>query len=228
MQHKYTEHHASVIVNASVHQVYNLFTHFNDFPKFMSFVKEVTYYDDQKSHWVADIIGQHKWDAINEEWIPDQQIGWHSISGLDNFGKVTFTANNVMQTTINVWINYKPPIGIIGEVGEKLLAGERFQQALQNDLTHFARMVDEAPVGALDPHSSSYLFHPASAVATGTVTERQQETMKSQAVPQPGIQPLLDQDITGTTTRELARKSGQLPDLSATPTQSVRDPLQDG
>ncbi|TMC90547.1 MAG: hypothetical protein E6J11_21325 [Chloroflexi bacterium] len=50
------EHHVSVTVNAPVHQVYTLFTHFNDFPKFMSFVKEVTYYDDQRSHWVAQIL----------------------------------------------------------------------------------------------------------------------------------------------------------------------------
>lgn len=39
------EHHVSVTVKAPVHQVYELFTHFNDFPKFMRFVKEVTYTD---------------------------------------------------------------------------------------------------------------------------------------------------------------------------------------
>jgi uncharacterized membrane protein len=37
------DHQASVKVNAPVEQVYALFTHFNDFPKFMHFVKEVTY-----------------------------------------------------------------------------------------------------------------------------------------------------------------------------------------
>jgi uncharacterized membrane protein len=41
------EYHAAVTVNAPVHQVYTLFTHLHDFPKFMSFVKEVTYYDEQ-------------------------------------------------------------------------------------------------------------------------------------------------------------------------------------
>ena len=52
------EHHVSVTVDAPVHQVYSMFTHFNDFPKFMSFVKEVTYYDDQRSHWVAEVAGR--------------------------------------------------------------------------------------------------------------------------------------------------------------------------
>ena len=36
------QHMASVTVNAPVHQVYQLFSHFNDFPKFMSYIKEVT------------------------------------------------------------------------------------------------------------------------------------------------------------------------------------------
>ena len=57
MADRMSEHHASVTVNAPVHQVYSLFSHFNDFPKFMSFVKEVTYYDNQRSHWVAEVVG---------------------------------------------------------------------------------------------------------------------------------------------------------------------------
>ncbi len=34
------EYHAAITVNTPVHQVYTLFTHLHDFPKFMSFVKE--------------------------------------------------------------------------------------------------------------------------------------------------------------------------------------------
>lgn len=34
------DHSAQAVVNAPVHQVYQLYSHFNDFPKFMSFVKE--------------------------------------------------------------------------------------------------------------------------------------------------------------------------------------------
>ncbi len=70
------EQSASVTVKAPVQQVYALFTHFNDFPKFMRFVKEVTYYDEQRTHWVVHVLGDYEWDAVNEDWIPDQQIGW--------------------------------------------------------------------------------------------------------------------------------------------------------
>src|SRR5881394_2635049 len=134
MPKTYVEHHAAVTVNAPVHQVYSLFSHFNDFPKFMSFIKEVTYYDDQKSHWVADVARLHAWDAVNEGWIPDRQIGWHSTDGLDNFGKVTFAPTGNNETSVDVVINYDPPAGVLGDVGEKLGVGNRFERALQNDL----------------------------------------------------------------------------------------------
>jgi ribosome-associated toxin RatA of RatAB toxin-antitoxin module len=171
------EHHASVTVNAPVDQVYDMFTHFNDFPKFMSFVKEVTYYDDQRSHWVAEVVGQHEWDAVNENWVEDRQIGWRSYNGLENSGKVTFQPVGANQTKVDVYINYNPPAGVLGDVGENLGVGARFDNVLQHDLDNFARMVDQAPPGALDPTSSNYLFHGDSAAAKGTTTERQNQTM---------------------------------------------------
>jgi len=171
------EHRASVVVNAPIHQVYTLFTHFNDFPKFMSFVKEVTYYDQERSHWVAEVAGRHEWDAVNEDWIPDRQIGWHSFSGLSNYGRVIFSPVDNGQTHIDVYINYHPPVGILGTLGEHLGAGKHFDDVLQNDLGHFAEMVRQAPANALDPTMSQYLFHPNSAAVQGKTTERQNATM---------------------------------------------------
>src|SRR5207245_9762663 len=110
----WAEHHASVTVNAPVHQVYGLFTHFNDFPKFMSFVKEVTYYDDQRSHWVAEVIGQHEWDAVNENWVEDQQIGWRSTSGLENNAKMTCQRSRASQTRRDIYITFDPHARVLG------------------------------------------------------------------------------------------------------------------
>jgi uncharacterized membrane protein len=177
MANNWSEHHASVTINAPVHQVYSLFSHFNDFPKFMSFVKEVTYYDDQRSHWVAEVVGRHEWDAINQDWAENRQIGWSSYNGFENAGRVTFQTAGPLQTLVDVFISYNPPAGILGDAGDKLAVGSRFENALQHDLDNFARMVDQAPTGALDPESSNYLFHSGSAAAKGTTTSRQDATM---------------------------------------------------
>ncbi len=190
----FKEHHASVVVDAPIHQVYALFTHFNDFPKFMSFVKEVTYYDDQRSHWVAEVVGQHEWDAVNENWIEDRQVGWRSTKGLENYGRVMFQPVGANQTRVDVYIYYNPPAGVLGDVGESLGGGSRFERVLQHDLDNFARMVQQAPPGALDPTSSNYLFHSGSAAAKGTTTERQDATMGQTGSASEG-RPVLDQDI---------------------------------
>jgi len=171
------EHSATVTVNAPLHQVYQLYTHFNDYPKFMTFVKEATYLDDERSHWVVDVVGKHDWDAINEGWIPDRQIGWRSLDGLKNAGSVTFEPQGTDRTSLTVTIVYEPPGGVIGQIGEALGAGGEFERRLRHDLEHFAAMVEQAPPGALDPTSSSYLFHGESAAARGTTTQAQDESM---------------------------------------------------
>jgi uncharacterized membrane protein len=173
-----TDHHAATVVNAPIDQVYALFTHFNDFPKFIRFVKEVTYYDDMHTHWVADIAGRHEWDAVNTGWDPKRQIGWTSTDGLENYGMLTFLPHGPNQTKVLVTISYNPPGGIIGDIGEALGGGKRFDAALQADLSNFARKVEDNPGGALDPQSSTYLFHDESAAARGETTDAQNRIME--------------------------------------------------
>jgi uncharacterized membrane protein len=168
---------ASVVVNAPSHQVFQIWSHFNDFPKFMRHVREVTYYDDQRSHWVADMMGVYEWDAVNENWIEGRQIGWRSTDGLQNSGVVTFDPVDDGRTRVTVQITYNPPGGIAGDLIAGLGAGKTFENTLQEDLENFARLVASAPEGALDPHSSEYLFHRDSAAAQGMTTPAQNETM---------------------------------------------------
>ena len=167
------EHKASTVVDAPVAQVYALFSHFNDFPKFMSYVKEVTYKDMNTSHWVANVAGDHAWDAVNEGWLPNKQIGWRSTSGLENSGVVTFEELGVDSTRVTAHISYDPPAGVLGDAAEKLGVGAHFEHRLQEDLDHFAKMVADAPAGALDPQSSSYLFREGSMAEKGKLTPAQ-------------------------------------------------------
>ena len=187
------ERSASVSVNAPVHQVYALYTHFNDYPKFMTFVKEVTYLDDTHSHWVVEIAGRHEWDAVNEGWIPNARIGWRSVDGLRNSGNVRFEPLGEAATRIAVAVSYEPPAGIVGALGDAAGIGAEFERRLQHDLDHFAAMVEHAPPGALDPTSSSYLFHAESAAARGTTTVAQNESMGAET--QPGTSAVVTDDL---------------------------------
>lgn len=161
------EHRAEVVIPAPPEQVFTLWSHLTDFPKYMHFVEEVLPLGDDRTHWVADIVGRHEWVAVPEGCIAGRQIGWRSVSGLKNSGRVTFEAVAPGQTRLTVRLAYEPPLGPAGEVGEALGAGTAFEHALQHDLENFATMVAATPPGATDPRASTYLYNPDSAVAEG-------------------------------------------------------------
>jgi uncharacterized membrane protein len=199
-QHQgWAEHHASVTVKKPVHQVYALFTHFNDFPKYMHFIDQVTYIDNLRSHWVADVAGHHEWDAINQGWVENRQVGWRSYNGLENEGKVTFQPLGEDETRVDVYISYNPPMGFIGEMAEKMGVGSKFEQDLQHDLENFASMAEATPQQQTDPTFSGNLYNSDSAAAQGKSTTQQDDTMGRDYLRDtndfPTARPVLDQDI---------------------------------
>ena len=71
----------TIEIDAPVQKVYNQWTQFEEFPKFMEGVTEVRQLDDKRLHWKAEIGGQEReWDAEIYEQVPDQRIAWRSIS----------------------------------------------------------------------------------------------------------------------------------------------------
>lgn len=154
------EHRASITITAPVHEVYTLFSRFVDYPKFMTYIKEVTFVDENTTSWSVDLAGRHTWTAVNENWIPDKQIGWRSTSGFRNSGRVNFTAVAADRTDVTVTIAYEPPAGPLGTAGELLGIGATFESALRHDLSAFASRVENAPPGVLDPNSAEYVFNP--------------------------------------------------------------------
>ena len=79
------------VVNQPIDIVYNQWTQFEEFPKFMEGVEQVRQLDDRHLHWVAEIAGKREeWDAEILEQVPDQRIAWRSTSGARNAGVVSF------------------------------------------------------------------------------------------------------------------------------------------
>jgi uncharacterized membrane protein len=128
----------SIEVNAPVRTVYDQWTQFEEFPKFMEGV-EVRQLDEKRLHWVAEIAGhRHEWDAEIYEQVPDQQIAWRSISGKRNEGVVRFEALPENRTRVHVRMSYEPD-GAIEKVGTALgLASAR----VKGDLKRFKEFIE--------------------------------------------------------------------------------------
>lgn len=138
------EHRASTIVPAPVDRVYELFTYFHHYPEFMRHVRNVSYYDDQNTHWVVDVAGRHEWDAINEGWQRNARIGWRATGGLENFGEVLFQSLGAEATCVFVRLKYEPPGGFAGKFAAAMGASRTVERALQQDLDRFAEVIGES------------------------------------------------------------------------------------
>jgi uncharacterized membrane protein len=110
----------SIEVEEPVSKVYNQWTQFEEFPRFMEGVEEVEQMGDKRLHWKAEIGGKHKeWDAEIFEQIPDQRIAWRSITGAKNSGMVNFFPIGTGATRITLALNYEPE-GAMEKVGDAL------------------------------------------------------------------------------------------------------------
>jgi uncharacterized membrane protein len=130
----------SVEVKAPVNAVYNQWTQFEEFPRFMAGVKEVKQLDDTHVHWHAEIWGKDKeWDAEITEQVPDQKIAWRSISGdAPNSGSVRFEPLGADRTRVKLTMEYEPQ-GVIENVGDKLGV---MSARVQNTVEDFKKFIE--------------------------------------------------------------------------------------
>lgn len=99
----------SIEVDVPVSTVYNQWTQFEDFPKFMESVREVTQLDDTHLRWRAEVGGkEEQWDAEITEQIPDKRIAWRSVGGVKNAGVVTFHKISDSKTRVMLQMDYAP------------------------------------------------------------------------------------------------------------------------
>jgi len=134
------EHVEKVVeVNRPVSTVYNQWTQFEEFPRFMAGVKEVRQIDDTHLHWRAEIWGKEKeWDAEITEQEPDKRISWKSVSGAANAGTVRFEPVGNDRTRVRLVMAYDPA-DAIEKAGDALGI---FSGRVENTVEDFKRFIE--------------------------------------------------------------------------------------
>lgn len=128
----------SIEVDAPVQKVYNQWTQFEQFPRFMEGVEEVRQLDDRHLHWSANIGGKHKeWDAEILEQVPDDHIAWRSTSGTPNGGLVQFRPKDADHTVVTLRMDYQPE-GMMEKIGDTLGLMSR---RVEGDLERFRNFI---------------------------------------------------------------------------------------
>jgi uncharacterized membrane protein len=128
----------TIEVAAPVRTVYDQWTQFEEFPRFMEGVEEVKQLDDKRLHWKATVGGRLKeWDAEIVEQRPDQLIAWRSTSGAKNTGTVTFQPG-ADGTSVTLTLEYEPE-DAMEKVGDALGVLDR---QVQGSLERFKKFLE--------------------------------------------------------------------------------------
>ena len=129
----------SIDVEAPLSTVYNQWTQFEEFPRFMDGIDEIRQVDDKHLHWVASFGGErHEWDAEITEQKPDERVAWRNVDGKDNAGVVTFHRLDDAKTRVMVQMDWAPE-GIKERLGDALGAPDRRVRA---DLERFKELIE--------------------------------------------------------------------------------------
>ena len=130
----------SIEVKCPVSTVYNQWTQFEEFPRFMAGVKEVKQLDDTHLHWHAEIWGKDKeWDSEIVEQVPDRVIAWRSTSGdAPNAGAVRFEEIAPERTRVRLTMEYEPQ-GAVENVGDALGV---MSARVQNSVEDFKKFIE--------------------------------------------------------------------------------------
>lgn len=138
-------------VDAPVEEVFEFWSHAENYPRFMSKLREVKRVDDDRWHFVVEgpagtTIG---WDAIVTKFVPNECIAWKSAEGatVPNAGIVKFLPNEKGGTRIDIRMSYNPPAGALGHAVASFFGFDP-KSGLDEELVRFKSLVEEGKTTA--------------------------------------------------------------------------------
>ena len=127
----------SVTIETPVERVYQFWNDFENFPRFMSSVREVRRLGPDRSRWsVAGPAGAPvEWEAMVTERVPNESISWRTVEGslVDHRGTVRFRPAGPNATRIEVHLTYRPMGGRLGNSLASLFGGDP-ERMIDDDL----------------------------------------------------------------------------------------------
>ena len=158
----------NITIAAPVDQVFRFFSDYQNFPAFMSHVRDVQDLGNGRSHWVVDgPAGTHvSWDAELADLEPDRRIAWRSLPGatVENEGRMDFEPTEDGGTHVEIELRHHPPAGALGAAVATLFRRDPRHQ-LADDLVRAKTYLETG-------HRSRDAARAASTVRNGALAPR--------------------------------------------------------
>lgn len=140
-----------ITVHAPLEEVFEFWSNYENFPRFMSHLKQVSLTGENRSHWVAEGPGgiPFEWDAETTAWEENRLIAWKSIgdSVVRNAGLVRFQPEGENATRIDVHLAYNPPAGAIGHAVATFLGSDP-KHLMDDDLVRMKSLLEDGKTSA--------------------------------------------------------------------------------
>ena len=134
-----------ISVAAPAEHVFSFWTNYENFPRFMSNVRNVRQISESRSHWVvAGPAGLDiKWDAVLTSYVPNETLAWETVPGspIQHAGIVRFQPNPDGTTRLDVRMSYNPVMGGLGHAVAALFGADPKSQ-LDQDLMRMKSMIE--------------------------------------------------------------------------------------
>ena len=131
----------TMTVDAPIERVYEFWNDFENFPRFMSHVREVKRSGPDRTHWVVAGPGGApiEWDAVVTRRVANEEIGWRTVEGslVEHDGAVRFRPLGNDRTQVDVRMTYRPVGGALGH-GLASLLGSDPERVIADDLSRLA------------------------------------------------------------------------------------------
>jgi uncharacterized membrane protein len=124
-----------IVVNAPVGSTYQLWTDFENFPKFMKTLREVRRIDEKRYHLRSERGGEEIEMTVEMSLqIPERRVAWRTISGEQSSGAVSFESEPGGGTRIHFRMLFVS--------NEGWRSAEALSERLQSHLENFKKLIE--------------------------------------------------------------------------------------
>lgn len=135
----------TVHIEAPVEEVYGFWSNFENFPKFMTHLKDVRHLRNGRTHWVAAGPAgiSIPWEAEITEQRPNQLLAWTSVPGsmIRSTGVVRFDRESDHHTRVSIRMSYCPPAGVFGHAAAWLFGSDP-KTEMDDDLVRLKSLIE--------------------------------------------------------------------------------------
>ena len=140
-----TDVQKTITINAPVQQVFTFFTDYENWPRFMSHVREVRETGNGRQHWVVDGPAGTtlEWDAEITQLIENELVSWKSVEGavVEHAGTIRLQPNETGGTRVDIRMSYNPPAGAVGHAIAILFRADPKKQ-MDDDLARLKTTIE--------------------------------------------------------------------------------------